>query len=77
MLAASEREGDNSKGLNDFRLKNGSSQGQNLALTVFYVPSSLESSTEPLAFDFCSLNAGAARFGGEGEAPRFLAGNTT
>jgi len=33
---AAEREGNNLKGLS---LKNGSSQGQNLALTVLFVPS--------------------------------------
>jgi hypothetical protein len=32
-------------GLDHFRTKNGSRQGQNLALTVFFVPNSLDSGT--------------------------------
>ena len=35
------REGNTSKGFEDFSLKNGSSQGQNLAVSGFLVPSSL------------------------------------
>ena len=42
-LAATERDGNNSKGFQDFRLKNGSSLGQNLALTVSCVPNALDS----------------------------------
>jgi len=41
--AACERRGNNLKGFKDFRGENGSSQGQSLALTVFYVPDSLDS----------------------------------
>ena len=51
---APERRGDNLKGFKGFHLKNGSSQGQDLALTVLYVP--------------CSLDSGAAR--GEGALSR-------
>ena len=39
---AAERQGNNLKGLEDFRLENGSSQGQNLALTFFFVTNSLD-----------------------------------
>jgi len=39
---AAERGGDNLKGLGTFTLNHGSSQGQNLALTVLYVPYSPE-----------------------------------
>ena len=42
---ASERRGNNSKVFKDFSLKNGSSQGQSLALAVLYVPSLLDSGT--------------------------------
>jgi len=38
-----EREGNNLKVFKDFRTENGSSQGQNLAVTVLHVPSSLDS----------------------------------
>ena len=38
--SASEREGNNSNALKDFRGGNGSSQGQNLAVTVLFVPCS-------------------------------------
>ena len=41
--AATERNGNNLKGSKDTCLKNGSSQGQNLALTALYVPSSFDS----------------------------------
>jgi len=40
---ASDRRGNTFKGFKDVRAINGSSQGQNLALTVLYVPSSLDS----------------------------------
>jgi len=43
MRAAAEREGNNLKYSKDVCLKNGSSQGQNLALTVVFVPISLDS----------------------------------
>jgi len=39
---AAEREGNNLKGFKDFCLKNGSSQDQNLALTLLFVPNSLD-----------------------------------
>ena len=42
-ICAAERGGHNLRGSQDVCLKNGSSQGQNLALTVVYVPSSLAS----------------------------------
>ena len=41
-IAAVEREGDTLNGFKDFHLENGSKQGQNLALTGFCVPCSLE-----------------------------------
>ena len=41
-VAATERTCNNFKGFKDFHLKNGSSQGQNLALTALLVPKSLE-----------------------------------
>ena len=37
------REGNNSEGVEDLCLTNGSGQGQNLALTVLFVPKSLDS----------------------------------
>ena len=40
---AVERRGNTIKECEDFRTQNGSRQGQNLALTVLVVPSSLES----------------------------------
>ena len=45
LLAATEREKNNVKSLEDFRLKNGSSPGQNLAVTFLCMPSSLDSGT--------------------------------
>ena len=42
-VAAGKREGNSLKGFEDFPLENGSSQGQNLALTVLSVPNSLDS----------------------------------
>ena len=42
---ASEWGGDNLNGVQDFRTENGSSQGQNLALTGLIVPSSLDSAS--------------------------------
>jgi len=45
--AAAERGGNNLKGRDDFRAENGSSQGQNLALTGSFVPCSLESGQGP------------------------------
>jgi len=38
--------GNNLNGFQDFRTANGSSQGQNLALTGLFVPTSFESGTE-------------------------------
>jgi len=48
--SSAEREGNNLKYFNDFSLKNGSIQGQNLVLTVLYVPCSLDNGkrTQPL-----------------------------
>jgi len=43
-----EREGNSSKGVENFGLKNGSFQGQNLALTVLFVPYSLDSGLDSL-----------------------------
>ena len=43
---ASEREGDTLIGFNDFRTKNGSCQGQNLAVTGLFLPSTLDSAPE-------------------------------
>ena len=40
---ALERRGNNEQGATDMRLKNGSSQNQNLASTVLCVPNSLDS----------------------------------
>ena len=40
---ASKREGNNANGCEDFCLENSASQGQNLALTVLFVPNSLDS----------------------------------
>ena len=40
---SAERGGNDLNGCQDFRTENGSSQGQNLALTVLYVPSSFDS----------------------------------
>ena len=37
--AASERRGNNLKRLKNLHLRNGASQGQNLAVTVLYLPS--------------------------------------
>ena len=45
VTTAAARGGNNSKGFKDFRTENGSRQGQNLALTGLYVPSSLNSDT--------------------------------
>jgi len=42
-LSATEREGDTFKHFQDFRSVNDQSQGQNLALTVLYVPYCLDS----------------------------------
>ena len=42
LAPARPREGNNLNGLKDFRLENGSSQGQNVALTVSCVPDSLD-----------------------------------
>jgi len=42
---AAEQRGNILQGVPDFHLKNGSSQGHNLALTDLYVPSSLDSGT--------------------------------
>jgi len=47
LAAALEREQNNLKGFKDFHLKNGSSQGQNLALPVLCVPNSLDSHQPP------------------------------
>ena len=43
LISAGERRVDNFNGFKDFRTENGSSQGQNLALTGLFVPSSLDS----------------------------------
>jgi len=43
LLAAAEMGGNNLNGCQDFRTENGSGQGQNLALTGLFVPSSLDS----------------------------------
>ena len=43
MQTAAEREENNLKQFKDFCLKNGSSQGQNLTLTVLFIPNSLDS----------------------------------
>jgi len=40
--AAAERDGNNFEDFKDFYPKNGSSQAQNLAVTVFFVPDSLD-----------------------------------
>ena len=42
-MSAAEQEENNMTGFKDFGLQNGSSQGQNRALTVLCVPNSLES----------------------------------
>ena len=44
---AVERVWNNTNGSNDFHLKDSSSQGQNLALTVLHVPRSLDSGHKP------------------------------
>jgi len=41
--AATERNGNNLKGMKDFYLKNGSRQGQNLVLAILCVPNFLDS----------------------------------
>jgi hypothetical protein len=41
--ASAEQDGNNVKGFENFCLMNGSNQGQDLALTVLYVPYSLDS----------------------------------
>jgi len=41
--AAAERGGNTLKGFKGFRTENGSSRGQNLAMTGLFVPSSLDS----------------------------------
>ena len=46
VLAAVEPGGNILPGFKDFRTKNGSSQGQNLALTVLLVPNSFDSGTD-------------------------------
>ena len=43
---AVEREGNNVQGFNDLCLKNGASQGQNLALTVLCVPNCLDNAQQ-------------------------------
>jgi len=43
LTSAGERGGDDSNGFKDFRTENGSSQGQKLVLTGFFVASSLDS----------------------------------
>ena len=43
IMTYGERQGDSFKGCEDFCLKNGSSQGNNLALTVLFVPNSFDS----------------------------------
>ena len=45
---AGEREGNNFKGLTDVHLKNGSSQGLNLALTLLSAPNSSDSGSRAL-----------------------------
>ena len=46
MRSAAERGGNNYKGFKDFHLRNGSSQGQNIALAVLIVPNSIDSGGE-------------------------------
>ena len=45
-VTASARRGSNLNGFNDFRIENGSRQGQNRAVSVLYVPSSLDRRTQ-------------------------------
>jgi len=45
--SSTEQKGNDPKGFKGFPLKNGSRQGQNLALTIRYVPKSLDSGTDP------------------------------
>jgi len=49
-MAAGERGGNNLNGFEDFRTENGSSQGQNLALTGLFVPSSIDSGHTLLSY---------------------------
>ena len=48
---AAEREGNNWNGFTDVYLKNGSSQGQNPALTVLFVANSLDSGSRQKLLD--------------------------
>jgi hypothetical protein len=48
-FAAAERSGTTLSGFQVVRTKNGSNQGQNLALTALFVPSSLDSGTAAMA----------------------------
>ena len=54
--AAAERGGNNLKGSKDVRTEFGSSQGQNMALTGLFIPSSLDT-----AEFFCAQSPGLAR----------------
>jgi len=53
-LPAAEREGNILKYFKDVCLENGSSQGQNLAFTVLFVPNSLKSGLPKLRVAFLS-----------------------
>jgi len=64
--SAAQRGGNTLNGFTDFRTENGSSQGQKLALTGLFVPSSLDSGSRPLYINqdvqgqnICDLRMGA------------------